>query len=58
MSGKTIHDCQHADFGGLGTYKLPIEERANEIMDVFKKECELCIRSIRRGRTKKMMMII
>ena len=38
MSEKTIYDCERAKFEGFGTYKLPIEERVNEIMEVTKKE--------------------
>ncbi len=33
---KTIYDCERAKFDGFGTYKLPIEERVNEIMEVTK----------------------
>ena len=38
MSGKTIYDVERAKFDGFGTYKLPIEERVNEIMEATKKE--------------------
>ena len=38
MSEKTFFDCERAKFDGFGTYKLPIEERVNEIMEVTKKE--------------------
>ena len=38
MSEKTIYDCDRAKFEGFGTYKLPIEERVNEIMEATKKE--------------------
>ena len=38
MSEKTIYDVERAKFDGFGTYKLPIEERVNEIMEVTKKE--------------------
>ena len=38
MSEKTIYDCERAKFEGFGTYKLPIEERVNEIMEATKKE--------------------
>jgi len=38
MSEKTIYDVDRAKFEGFGTYKLPIEERVNEIMEVTKKE--------------------
>ena len=38
MSEKTIYDCERAKFDGFGTYKLPIEERVNEIMEATKKE--------------------
>ena len=35
---KTIYDCERAKFNWFGTYKLPIEERVNEIMEMTKKE--------------------
>ena len=35
---QTIYDCERAKFNGFGTYKLPIEERVNEIMEMTKKE--------------------
>jgi len=35
---QTIYDCERAKFNGFGTYKLPIEERVNEIMEITKKE--------------------
>ena len=35
---QTIYDCERAKFNGFGTYKLPIEERVNEIMEINKKE--------------------
>jgi hypothetical protein len=35
---KTIYDCERAKFEGFGTYKVPIEERVNEIMEATKKE--------------------
>ena len=38
MSEKTIYDVERAKFEGFGTYKLPIEERVNEIMEATKKE--------------------
>ena len=38
MSEKTIYDCVRAKFEGFGTYKLPIEERVNEIIEATKKE--------------------
>jgi hypothetical protein len=38
MSEKTIFDVERAKFEGFGTYKLPIEERVNEIIEVTKKE--------------------
>ena len=38
MSEKTIYDVNRAKFEGFGTYKLPIEERVNEIMEATKKE--------------------
>ena len=38
MSEKTIYDCERAKFEGFGTYKLPIEERVNEIIEATKKE--------------------
>ena len=38
MSEKTIYDVERAKFEGFGTYKLPIEERVNEIIEVTKKE--------------------
>ena len=38
MSEKTIYDCERAKFEGFGTYKLPIEERVDEIMEATKKE--------------------
>ena len=38
MSDKTIYDCERAKFEGFGTYKLPIEERVNEIIEATKKE--------------------
>ena len=63
MSEKTIYDVERAKFEGFGTYKLPIEERVNEIMEATKKEypnvdnyffvvvcCRVCIR---RERIKK-----
>ena len=37
MSEKTIYDCERAKFEGFGTYKLPIVERVNEIMEATKK---------------------
>ena len=41
MSEKTIYDCERAKFEGFGTYKLPIEERVNEIIEATKKEYRL-----------------
>ena len=38
MSEKSVFDVERAKFGGFGTYKLPIEERVNEIMEATKKE--------------------
>ncbi len=38
MSEKTIYNVDCAHFEGLGTYKLPIEERVNEIMEATIKE--------------------
>ena len=38
MSEKTIYDCERAKFERFGTYKLPIEERVNEILEATKKE--------------------
>ena len=38
MSEKTVFDVERAKFEGFGTYKLPIEERVNEIMEATKKE--------------------
>ena len=38
MSEKTIYDVERAKFDGFGTYKLPIEERVNEIIEATKKE--------------------
>ncbi len=38
MSEKTICDVERAKFEGFGTYKLPIEERVNEIIEATKKE--------------------
>ena len=38
MSEKTIYDVERAKFEGFGTYKLPIEERVNEIIEATKKE--------------------
>jgi hypothetical protein len=38
MSEKTIYECERAKFNGFGTYKVPIEERVNEIMEATKKE--------------------
>jgi hypothetical protein len=38
MSEKTIYDVERARFENFGTYKLPIEERVNEIMKATKKE--------------------
>ncbi len=38
MSEKTIYGCERAKFDGFGTYKLPIEERVNEIMELTKKK--------------------
>jgi len=38
MSEKTIYDVERAKFNGFGTYKLPIEERVNEIIEATKKE--------------------
>ena len=35
---QTIYDYERAKFNGFGTYKLPIEERVNEIMEITKKE--------------------
>ena len=35
---QTIYDYERAKFNGFGTYKLPIEERVNEIMEMTKKE--------------------
>ena len=35
---QTIYDCERAKFNGVGTYKLPAEERVNEIMEITKKE--------------------
>ena len=35
---QTIYDCERAKFNGFGTYKLPIEERVNELMEMTKKE--------------------
>ncbi len=37
MSEKTIYDCERAKFEGSGTYKSPIEERVNEIMESTKR---------------------
>ncbi len=39
MSEKTIYDVERAKFEGFGTYKLPIEERVNAIIEANKKEC-------------------
>ena len=33
----SIYDVERAEFEGFGTYKLPIEERVNEIMEATKK---------------------
>ena len=48
MSEKSIFDVERAKFEGFGTYKLPIEERVNEIrirrsmsVDVLKKRTPL-----------------
>ena len=38
MSDKTVFDVERAKFEGFGTYKLPIEERVNELMEITKKE--------------------
>ena len=38
MSEKSVFDVERAKFEGFGTYKLPIEERVNEIMEATKKE--------------------
>ena len=35
---QSIYDYERAKFNGFGTYKLPIEERVNEIMEITKKE--------------------
>ena len=34
----SVFDVERAKFEGFGTYKLPIEERVNEIMEAIKKE--------------------
>ena len=34
----SVFDVERAKFEGFGTYKLPIEERVNEIMEATKKE--------------------
>jgi hypothetical protein len=39
VSEKTIYDVERAKFEGFGTYKLPIEERVNAIIEANKKEC-------------------
>ncbi len=38
MSEKTIYDVERAKFECFGTYKLPIEERVNEIIEATKTE--------------------
>ena len=38
MTEKTVFDVERAKFEGFGTYKLPIEERVNELMEMTKKE--------------------
>ena len=35
---ETIYDVPRAKFKGFGEYKLPIEDRVNEIMEITKKE--------------------
>jgi hypothetical protein len=35
---ETIYDVPRAKFKGFGEYKLPIEDRVNEIMEMTKKE--------------------
>ena len=35
---ETIYDVPRAKFEGFGEYKLPIEDRVNEIMEMTKKE--------------------
>ena len=34
----SVFDVERAKFDGFGTYKLPIEERVNEIIEATKKE--------------------
>jgi hypothetical protein len=34
----SVFDVERAKFEGFGTYKLPIEERVNEIIEATKKE--------------------
>ena len=34
----SVFDVERAKFEGFGTYKLPIKERVNEIMEATKKE--------------------
>lgn len=35
---ETVFDVPRAKFEGFGTYKLPIEERVNELIEMVKKE--------------------
>lgn len=35
---QTIYDWTRAKFNGFGIYKLPIEERVNELIELTKKE--------------------
>jgi len=38
MSAETIYGVDRAKFDGFGKYKLPIEKRVNEILELTKKE--------------------
>jgi hypothetical protein len=38
MSEETIYGVDRAKFDGFGKYKLPIEKRVNEILELTKKE--------------------
>ena len=38
MSEKTVYVVERAKFDGFGAYKLPIEKRVNEILELTKKQ--------------------
>ncbi len=38
MSEKTVYEVERAKFDGFGAYKLPIEKRVNEILELTKNE--------------------